>query len=61
MKLFQMELHRGRRDGRVVLAHFPTRDEALAHIEKIFAGWEIRHLVEITQKAHFEIADGDRG
>ena len=59
MKLFQMEVRRGRKGGRVVLAHFPTRDEALEHVQKVFAGSEIRNVVEITQRAHFEIADGD--
>ena len=43
----------------MVLAHFPTRDEALEHVQKVFAGSEIRNVVEITQRAHFEIADGD--
>lgn len=56
MKLFQMEVHRGRKDGRVILAHFPSREEALDHVQKKFAGWEIRNLVEITQKAHFQIS-----
>jgi broad specificity phosphatase PhoE len=58
MRLFQMEVHRGR-DGRVLIAHFPSEDEALAHIKEEFSGWEIRSLVEITQRAHFHIADLD--
>jgi hypothetical protein len=58
MRLFQLEVHRGR-DGRVLLAHFPSEDEALAHIKEEFTGWEIRSLVEITQRAHFQIADLD--
>jgi len=58
MKLFQMEIHR-RRDGRVVLAHFPSEDAAIAHIKENFGNWEIRSLVEITQPAHFQIADSD--
>ena len=57
MRLFQMEVHRGRKDGRVVLAHFQTQEEAVAHVQKKFSGWEIRSLVEITQPAHFQIAD----
>ena len=58
MRLFQMELRNGRgRDGRVILAHFPTEEEAVRHVKAKFSGWEIRHLVEITQRAHFQIAD----
>ena len=53
-----MEVRR-KKDGRVILAHFPSREEALHHVQDKFAGWEVRNLVEITQKAHFEIADGD--
>jgi hypothetical protein len=56
MKLFQMEVHRTR-DGRVLLCHFPTQEDALAHVKKKFYGWEIRNLVEITQAAYFQIAD----
>jgi len=43
----------------VLLAHFPTEEEAVNHVKAKFGGWEIRNLVEITQKAHFEIADLD--
>ena len=58
MKLFQMEVHRSR-DGRVLLCHFPTQEEALEHVRQKFSGWEIRNLVEITQRAHFGISDLD--
>jgi hypothetical protein len=58
MRLFQMEVRPARgRDGRVIVAHFPTEEEALEHVKKKFAGWEIRNLVEITQSAHFQVAD----
>jgi len=56
MKLFQMEVHR-RRDGRLLLAHFATLEDALRHVKERFSGWEIRNLVEITQPAYFEVAD----
>ena len=59
MKLFQMQLHRGRTDTRVILAHFPSQKEALEHVNGKFAGCEIRNLVEITQPAHFVIADAE--
>jgi hypothetical protein len=58
MRLFHMQIHR-RRDGKVVLAHFSSQDEAIEHIKETFPGWEIRSLVEITQAAHFQIADLD--
>ena len=58
MKLFQMEVYR-LNDGRVLLAHFPNRRDALGHIEKTFDGWEVRNVVEITQPAHFELAELD--
>ncbi len=58
MRLFQMEIHRVRgRDGRVILAHFPSEEEAVKHVQDKFTGWEIRNLVEITQSAHFQVAD----
>ena len=59
MRLFQLEVHRGRKDGRVILAHFATQEEAVDHVREKFSGWEIRSLVEITQPAHFQIADLD--
>ncbi|HEX2648927.1 MAG TPA: hypothetical protein VHN19_03210 [Burkholderiales bacterium] len=59
MKLFQMEVRR-QKDGRVILAHFPSQEEAVSHVKAKFTGWEIRNLVEITQSAHFQIADLER-
>ena len=56
MKLFQMEVRR-QKDGCVILAHFPSQEEAVDHVKSKFSGWQIRNLVEITQKAHFQIAD----
>ena len=57
MKLFQMQVHRGRKDTHVVLVHFPTQKDALEYVNGKFAGCEIRNLVEITQPAHFMVAD----
>lgn len=53
-----MEVRR-QKDGRVILVHFPTQEEAVDHVRAKFPGWQIRNVVEITQKAHFHIADGD--
>jgi hypothetical protein len=56
MKLFKLEIHRGRR-GRELLAHFATEKLAVERVRGKFPGWEIRNVVEIDHEAHFQIAD----
>lgn len=57
MKLFKLELERGRK-GKDVLVHAETEEAAIRRALAKFTGWTVRGKVhEVTGEAHFVLAD----
>lgn len=57
MKLFKMDLVRGR-EGREVIVHAESEDQARAHVALRFTGWTIRSCVDLPGgPKHFVVAD----
>lgn len=59
MKLFKLELERGRR-GLDIIVHAETEDAARARVLGKYPGWKVRgELHEIPGPVHFVIAELD--
>ena len=57
MKLFKLELERGRK-GKDVLVHAETEEAAKGRALAKFTGWQIRGAIhEVKGEAHFVLAD----
>jgi hypothetical protein len=56
MKLFKMDLVRGRKALEAV-AHGETADAAKDLVRSRYTGWELQNVVEILREAHFIIAE----
>jgi hypothetical protein len=55
MRLFKMQVER-KREGREIVVHAETEEEAIAHAMKRYAGWHVTQCVEIVGEAHFTVA-----
>ena len=63
MKLFKMELVRGRR-GMDAIAHAETAETAetaQAIVASKYTGWQIRNCIEIPDTSYFITAEWDAG
>ena len=58
MKLFKLELTRGRR-GLEAIAHTDTAEAARARVASKYTGWDITNVLEIKAACHFVIAELD--
>ena len=45
-----------KREGREIVVHAETEEEAIAHAMKRYAGWHVTQCVEIVGEAHFTVA-----